>query len=118
MIDPLVSLAFAIHSNRGAYAVLLGSGVSVGAGVPTGWQVVLDLISKVARLLGEDAGDDPASWYQAKFGEKPDYSRLLNELAKSPTERSTLLRGYFEPTAEERARGIKVPGSLTAPWRV
>ena len=29
---------------------------SVGAGIPTGWQVVLDLISKVARVLGEDPG--------------------------------------------------------------
>ena len=45
MIDPQVSLAFAIHSNPGAYAMLVGSGVSVGAGIPTGWQVVLDLIS-------------------------------------------------------------------------
>ena len=50
MIDPQVSLAFALHSNRGAHAVLVGSGVSVGAGIPTGWQVVLDLISKVARV--------------------------------------------------------------------
>ena len=54
MIDPMVSLAFALHSNRGAYAALVGSGVSVGAGFPTGWQVVLDLISKVARVLGKD----------------------------------------------------------------
>lgn len=57
MIDPQVSIAFALHSNPGAYAMLVGSGVSVGAGIPTGWQVVLDLISKVARVLGENPGD-------------------------------------------------------------
>ena len=45
-----------MHSNPGAYAALIGSGVSVSAGIPTGWQVVLDLISKVARVLGEDPG--------------------------------------------------------------
>ena len=56
MIDPQVSIAFALHSNRGAYAALIGSGLSVGAGIPTGGQVVLDLISKVARVLGEDLG--------------------------------------------------------------
>lgn len=60
MLDPQVSLTFALHSNRGAYAALIGSGVSVGAGIPTGWQVVLDLISKVAMILGEDPGDDVA----------------------------------------------------------
>ncbi len=41
MIDPRVSLAFTLHSNPGAYAVLVGSGASVGAGILTGWQVVL-----------------------------------------------------------------------------
>jgi hypothetical protein len=43
MIDLQVSMAFALHANPGAYAVLVGSGVSVGAGIPTGRQVVLDL---------------------------------------------------------------------------
>ena len=56
MIDPQVSLAFALYSNPGAYAALVGSGVSVGAGIPTGWQVVLDLVSKLARVLGESPG--------------------------------------------------------------
>ena len=72
MIDPQVSLAFALHSNPGAYAALIGSGVSVGAGIPTGWQVVLDLVSKLALVLGEDPGDDLAVWYQERFGEEPD----------------------------------------------
>ena len=111
MIDPQVSLAFAMHSNPGAYAALIGSGVSVGAGIPTGWQVVLDLISKLARVLGESPGDDLAGWYQERFGEEPDYSKLLDALARSPAERSALLRSYFEPTAEDRSRGVKVPGA-------
>ena len=75
MIDPTVALAFAMHSNPGAYAALIGSGVSVGAGIPTGWQVVLDLISKLARVLGERPGDDLAGWYRACFGEESDYSK-------------------------------------------
>ena len=111
MIDPQVSLAFALQTNPGAYAALIGSGVSVGAGIPTGWGVVLDLISKVARVLGEEPGDDLAAWYQERFGEEPDYSKLLDALARSPAERSAILRSYFEPTTEERARGVKVPGA-------
>jgi len=79
MIDPMVSLAFALNSNRGAYAALVGSGVSVGAGIPTGWQVVLDLASKVAQVLGEDPGEDVAAWYEERFDEEPDYSKLLHE---------------------------------------
>ena len=111
MIDPQVSLAFALHSNPGAYAALIGSGVSVSAGIPTGWQIVLDLISRLALVLGEEPGDDPAGWYQERFGEEPDYSKLLDALARSPAERSALLRSYFEPTAEDRVLGLKVPGA-------
>src|SRR5262245_37080957 len=109
MVDPIVRLALALHSNRGAYAVLLGSGVSADAGVPTGWQIVSDLISKVATLEGSVVGDDPIGWYRARFCEEPDYSKLIDELAKSQTERSLLLRRYFEPTEDERRRGIRVP---------
>ena len=87
-----------MHSNPGAYAALIGSGVSVGAGIPTGWQVVLDLISKLARVLSESPGDDLAGWYRERFGEEPDYSKLLDALARSPAERSALLRRSFEPT--------------------
>jgi hypothetical protein len=40
VIDPLISLAFAIQSNKGVYALLLGSGVSRAAQIPTGWEIV------------------------------------------------------------------------------
>jgi hypothetical protein len=61
MIDPTVRISLALDANKGAYAVLLGSGVSAAAGRPTGWQIVSDLITKVARLEGEEVGSDPVS---------------------------------------------------------
>lgn len=109
MIDPVLSLAISMQSNPGVYAVLLGSGVSRSAGIPTGWDVVLDLVRKVATLSGEDCEPDPAAWYQAKYGEGPDYSKLLDQLAKSPPERQQLLRSYFEPNEDEREQGLKLP---------
>ena len=81
------------------------------AGVPTGWQIVGDLISKVAALEGAAIPDDPIGWYRERFGEEPDYSRLLDELAKHPAERSMLLRRYFEPTEDERQHSQKVPSA-------
>lgn len=109
MIDPTVRISLALDANKGAYAVLLGSGVSAAAGIPTGWQIVSDLVTKVARLEGADVGGDPISWYKGRYGEEPDYSGLLNAIASSPTERSLLLRSYFEPTDDERRNGLKVP---------
>jgi len=109
MIDPMLSLALSVYSNPGVYAVLVGSGVSRSAGIPTGWEVVLDLIRKVAHLRGEDCEPDPAAWYTATFGHDPDYSKLLETLAHTPAERNQLLRNYFEPTQEEREQGLKLP---------
>ena len=109
MIDPLQSAAFAIQSHPGVYALLLGSGVSRAAGIPTGWEIVLDLIGKLAAAADESVGPDPEQWYIDKYGESPDYSKLLDELAKKATERQQLLRPYFEPTDQEREDGLKQP---------
>src|SRR5258708_16295222 len=109
MIDPTLSLAISMYSNKGVYALLLGSGVSRSAGIPTGWEVVLDLAKTLAYLQNEDSGSDPAAWYKEKFTQEPNYSSLLDMLAKSPSERSQLLRNYFEPSTTEREQGIKAP---------
>jgi hypothetical protein len=109
-MDPLLALAFSIHSGRGVYALLLGSGVSRSAGIPTGWEIVLDLIREVARLTGENPEPDPAAWYARRHGAPPDYETLLSGLARSGVERSQLLRRYFEPSEEDRERGLKLPG--------
>ena len=109
MMDPIQSAAFAIQTHPGVYAVLVGSGVSRGADIPTGWEIVLDLIGKVAVAEKESANPDPGHWYLERYGEAPDYSRLLDTLAKTPTERQQLLRPYFEPTEQERGDGLKQP---------
>ena len=109
MIDPMVSLAFSVYSNKGAYALLLGSGISRAAGIPTGWEITLDLIRKVSKLEGADCEPDPADWYNKQHGASPDYSALLDGLATTPTERQQLLRSYFEPTEDERDQNLKSP---------
>jgi hypothetical protein len=47
MIDPFVSMAFSLYSNPGAYALLVGSGLSRAARIPIGWEVVTDLVEKI-----------------------------------------------------------------------
>lgn len=109
MIEPLVSLAFSMYSNKGVYALLVGSGLSRAAGVPTGWDVVLDLVTKLARINSVDPAPTPEAWYAATYNEEPDYSNLLDQIAKTSTERTQLLHGYFEASEEERDSGLKMP---------
>jgi hypothetical protein len=72
-----LSLAYSLHSGPGTYAVLLDSGVSRAAGVPTGWEVTLDLVRKLAAAQGEDI-DDPEAWYRNRLGRAPNYSEVVN----------------------------------------
>jgi hypothetical protein len=64
-VDPRVALATSMHAAPGMYAVLVGSGLSTAAGIPTGWQVVQDLIRRVAVADGvncEEVKDDPENY--------------------------------------------------------
>lgn len=36
--DPLTQLSFSVYENKGVFAVLLGSGLSRAAEIPTGWE--------------------------------------------------------------------------------
>jgi hypothetical protein len=95
-VDPTLPLAFSVRSGPGVYAVLLGSGISRAAGIPTGWEVTLDLISKLGVASGEadDAEVDPVAWFRAAHAEEPDYSRVVDHLAATPVDRQRLLKGY------------------------
>lgn len=107
--EPILKLALSVYNNQGVYALLLGSGISRSAGIPTGWEITLDLVRKLAALQGEKPEPDPDSWYRKKYGKAPEYSILLDELTNTPSDRQALLRSYFEPSEEEREQGLKVP---------
>ena len=59
--DPLLQLAFSLHNQRGAYALLLDSGISHAAGIPTGWGINEDLI----RSVEETSSAEPDSSWSA-----------------------------------------------------
>ena len=107
--DSLTRLAFSIYENRGVYALLVGSGLSRAAEVPTGWEITLDLIRRVAMAQGEEDQADWVSWYREATGKEPDYSELVSELGLSREERRSILHSYIEPSVEDREEGRKVP---------
>lgn len=109
MIDPILSLAVSMYHSKGVYSLLLGSGISRSSGIPTGWEIVQDIIRQVAYLKKEACEPNPDAWFTRTFELEPNYSDVLDQIAKSPAERSQVLRGYFEPTEEELAEGRKRP---------
>lgn len=102
-------LAFSMHENKGVYALLLGSGVSRAAEIPTGWDITLDLIRKAGLAEGAEEAPDWEAWYIAKYGQAPSYSQLLDGLTTTASERRKMLESYIEPTIEEKEEGKKLP---------
>ena len=110
MIDePMLKLSISLHSNPGAYALLLGSGVSRSAGIPTGQEIVLNLLQKLAAMQLEELPQNLEKWYHEIYGSYPRYDELLDKLVATQTERMILLRSYFEPNPEEKEQGLKAP---------
>lgn len=109
MNNLLTTISFSIYSNKGVYALLLGSGISRAAGIPTGWDIVIDLIRKLAAQNGEVCTPNEEAWYKNKYNKDPDYSTILSKLVLTATERVNLLRPYFEPTKEEKESHLKEP---------
>lgn len=108
-IERLTTLAFSMYSNRGAYALLLGSGISCAAHIPSGWKVEEELIQQLALTQGIAEAEDWHQWYEETYHELASYSALLEALVKTSTERVQLMRPFFEPTDKEKELGWKSP---------
>lgn len=108
MDENIISLSFKIYKNPGVFALFLGSGMSRSAGIPTGWDIMVDLINQL-KILNNSDKDDPISWFQSFYDKPADYSNIIEQLTSTREERINLLKKYFEPTEEEFEQGLKSP---------
>ena len=107
--DQMTKLAFSIYENPGVYALLAGSGLSRAAGIPTGWEITLDLIRRFASNQGVEPQTDWADWFRKHTGKEPNYSQVLDVLDLTSLERRTILNQYIEPTSREFREHQKAP---------
>jgi hypothetical protein len=109
MDNQIISAAYTTFINKGAFALLLGSGISQKAGIPTGWDITLKLVQQIALLNNETIDESIDTWYVKKFKEELDYSNLLGKITNTQEERINLLKPFIEPNEEEFEEGLKQP---------
>ncbi|SFK79327.1 hypothetical protein [Methylocapsa palsarum] len=51
-LDPFDALALSLHHNPGVFALLVGSGLSRAADIPTGWDITVELVRRLAATRG------------------------------------------------------------------
>jgi F420-0:gamma-glutamyl ligase-like protein len=79
--DDLISVAFSLQNNPGAYAVLVGAEISKPA-VPTAWEVLTRLAVDVAVLKGDQiTADEAEGWWIANIGAEPRYETVLEKVS-------------------------------------
>jgi hypothetical protein len=96
-LPPFEALALSLHHSPGVHAILVGSGLSRAAGIPTGWEITIDLIRHLAALDNVNEHDDWAQWYREKYGKEPSYSEIIAEMAATSAERRAVLHRYIDP---------------------
>jgi hypothetical protein len=111
VIDRFVVLAASLHYDRGAYAVLVGSGMSTTAGIPTGWDLTKELAGLEARRQNGRIPDKIEAWWAANKRVPLTYSAVVEALAPTIGQRQALLRSVIEPSADEIRAGLKIPGA-------
>lgn len=77
-----MSLSFSMEANKGVYALLLGSGISFSANIPTGWGILKELCRRI-MALNDEIHEDPIQWYQDHYGQPPAYDEVIEVLAKT-----------------------------------
>jgi hypothetical protein len=92
-MDDIAKLALLLHHNPRSYALMIGSGVSRGAHIPTGWDITMklcaaeELFHEQKRTLNETLDD----WYWRIFQKKPDYADFLAKHFDTQHERQQFL---------------------------
>ncbi len=106
-LDPIVSLSVALAEAPGTCALLIGSGVSRDAGVPTGQEVMRSGLHRLYQLetsstepLDDDALD---AWLTEAGHVDLTYSSLLALIAPDPAVRRGYLADFFEGKQPGRA---------------
>jgi len=95
--DEIIPVALALHNSPRRYALLVGSGLSQFAGIPTAVEITDDLIRQIAGK-GIKSGQNPLDWYKETHdGRAPTFTQIIEEVAKSDNDREAILRHYFEP---------------------
>ncbi|WP_265581469.1 SIR2 family protein [Methanofollis aquaemaris] len=104
--DGVVPVAYAMHASPKRYALLLGAGISVAAGLPSGKEVTAKMIREIAlsherRIEGGDDAKVCIQWFTDEFDEPPTFDKLMAKLGIEEENRRETLQPFILPTDEK-----------------
>jgi hypothetical protein len=97
-IDPIYPLALKLAGEPGVCALLLGAGISKGAGVPTSWEIFLHslgLLYQMKEGRKPTTRDDLLAWREERGLSDLTYNSILENLLPDRSARRQYLEGFF-----------------------
>ena len=99
-INPIIPLAYNMADCSRQYVLFIGAGVSKDAGIPSGWDILLNVLKKI-RQQDENtthnfSQEEMEIYYKEKHEEKFDYADIISSLYHSREEQREYLKNQFE----------------------
>ena len=108
-INPTIPLSYNLADGRKKYVLFCGAGVSKDAGIPTGWDILLETLKLIrTQEEGESkeyTGKEMETYYEDNFKDST-YSEIIESLFPSREEQREFLERLFENKAHGKAHKL------------
>lgn len=108
-INPIIPLSYNLADGRKKYVLFCGAGISKDAGVPTGWDILLETLRLIrAQEEGESkeyTNEEIESYYKDKYKDAT-YSEIIRSLFPSIEEQRAFLKKQFEGKAPGKSHKL------------
>lgn len=108
-INPIIPLSYNLADGRKKHVLFCGAGVSKDAGIPTGWEILLETLRHIrTQEEGENkeyTDKEMERYYEEKFKDST-YSEIVESLFPSTEEQRAFLERSFENKAPGKAHKL------------
>jgi NAD-dependent SIR2 family protein deacetylase len=108
-INPIFPLSYNLADGKKKYVLFCGAGVSKDAGIPTGWEILLETVRHIrTQKEGENkeyTDKEMETYYEENF-EDSTYSDIIESLFPSTEEQRAFLENFFENKAPGKAHKL------------
>lgn len=91
------------------YVLFIGAGVSKDAGIPSGWDILIDTLKKIRKQeepTQDYSNEAMEKYYKEKYEEKYSYSEIISSLFPSTEEQREYLKDRFKGISYGEAHEI------------
>lgn len=108
-INPIIPLSYNIADKKRKYILLCGSGISKDAGIPTGWDILLEALRLIRHQMDgeviEYTNEEMESYYNEKF-EGATYSEIIEKMFPGDEEQREFLEEMFKDKHPGKAHDL------------